>query len=114
MVERLAEAPPDRRLREVLAEALPLDEPRRAEWRVWLAFWGQAADDEELQREQRDRYREWADLLGDLLDLAPDDPSVDRLIAAVDGIGIRATLDPDTFPPARQLHGLDAFLPDNR
>ena len=50
-------------LRAVLAEALPLDEERILEWRVWLAFWGSAATSTSLQAEQHQRYREWRGLL---------------------------------------------------
>jgi BetI-type transcriptional repressor, C-terminal len=44
-------------LRAVLAEALPLDQERVLEWRVWLAFWGSAATNARLQAEQRTRAR---------------------------------------------------------
>lgn len=110
MIARLRDAAPAERLRCVLEEALPLDQARRDEWRVWLAFWGRAAGDPQLEQEQRTRYREWSALIAQLLHLAPDDPEVDELIATVDGIGVRATLDPDAFPAERQLAALDAHL----
>jgi AcrR family transcriptional regulator len=40
-----------------LDEYLPLDEPRRAEMKVWLGFWALALADERLQDEHRKRYR---------------------------------------------------------
>ncbi len=106
MMRRMREATPSDRLRLVLQEALPLDDVRLTEWKVWLAFWGRATDDPELADEQRSRYREWATLVGQLLDRDPNDPEVDRLIAVIDGIGLRATLDPAAFPPERQLAAL--------
>jgi len=110
MAVRLSEAAPADRLRCVLEEALPLDDIRLDEWRVWLAFWGRAAGNADLEGEQRARYNDWASLVADLLDLRPDDPAVDHLIATVDGIGLRATLDPLAFPPHRQLAALAARL----
>lgn len=107
MMRRVREAPPSDRLRLVLEEALPLDDVRLTEWRVWLAFWGRATDDPELADEQRARYREWATLVGQLIDREPNHPEVDRLIAVIDGIGLRATLDPAAFPPERQLAALE-------
>ncbi|MEO1055324.1 MAG: TetR family transcriptional regulator C-terminal domain-containing protein [Actinomycetota bacterium] len=91
----------DEPLRAVVGEALPLDDERRNEWKVWLAFWGRAASDDALAAEQRARYVEWKALLASLL---PNDgrTAVDELIALIDGIGMRATLDPDGFPPAVQ------------
>lgn len=106
-------------LRAVVEESLPLDAPRRAEWRIWLAFWGQAATDMELGREQHRRYAEWTGLLDELVS-SPDgsradgSTAVDELIALIDGVGTRATLDPDAFPAERQLALVDRFLVDAR
>jgi AcrR family transcriptional regulator len=35
-------------IRAYLAELMPLDEERLDEWKVWLAFWAKAAQDEEI------------------------------------------------------------------
>ncbi len=111
MVNRLAStAPGAEQLRAVLEEALPLDATRLEEWQVWLAFWGRAAGDPDLQTEQHARYREWSSLVGGLLGRAPDHPDVDRVIATVDGIGIRATLDPDAFTTDRQRAAIGQLL----
>ena len=97
-------------LREVILNALPMDDDRQLEWRVWLAFWGRAATDERLRQEQQRRYAEWRGLLGKLIRRArPGDTAADRrtavdLIAgAIDGLGIQATLEPAKFTDAR-LH----------
>ncbi len=87
----------------MIEEALPLDEIRRTEWRVWLAFWGQAASVPALGAEQRSRYREWTDVLSRLLDDAGIETPVSALVAVIDGIGVRATIAPDDLPPTEQL-----------
>jgi hypothetical protein len=51
----------------VLLEALPVDEERQLEWKVWLAFWGRAAADERLRSEQERRYAQWRGLLDRLV-----------------------------------------------
>ena len=91
-------------LRAVLAEALPLDEERVLEWRVWLAFWGSAATSTSLQAEQHQRYREWRGLLRRVLAAAQHDGQlpagidldrlVDQIVALVDGFGLQGVLDP--------------------
>jgi TetR/AcrR family transcriptional repressor of bet genes len=87
-------------LRAVLAEALPLDQERILEWRVWLAFWGSAATSTRLQAEQHERYREWRALLKRVLATAQLpagidlDRLVDQIVALVDGFGLQGVLDP--------------------
>lgn len=107
-------------LRAVLAEALPLDEERILEWRVWLAFWGSAATSTSLQAEQHQRYREWRGLLKRVLATAalPADIDLDRLVdqivALVDGFGLQGVLDPQHPQPeqlASRLNGaVDALI----
>jgi TetR/AcrR family transcriptional repressor of bet genes len=85
-------------LRAVLAEALPLDEERILEWRVWLAFWGSAATSTRLQAEQHERYREWRALLKRVLATAQLPASIDldrltdQIVALVDGFGLQGVL----------------------
>lgn len=104
-------------LRAVLLEALPLDEPRRLEWRVWLAFWGRAAADAELRSEQERRYAEWRSLLDELVQRAGPPRSastrrtvVDVVAATIDGLGIQAVLEPNGFPPRRLQQAVDTLL----
>lgn len=107
-------------LRAVLAEALPLDQERVLEWRVWLAFWGSAATSTSLQAEQHQRYREWRGLLKRVLATAalPADIDLDRLVdqivALVDGFGLQGVLDPQDPQPeqlASRLNGaVDALI----
>jgi TetR/AcrR family transcriptional repressor of bet genes len=95
-------------LLEVVLDALPMDQDRQLEWRVWLAFWGRAATDERLRQEQQRRYAEWRGLLGKLIRRAhPADTAaerrtaVDLIAGAIDGLGIQATLEPAKFTDAR-------------
>jgi AcrR family transcriptional regulator len=107
-------------LEAVLFEALPLDEERRREWRVWLAFWGRAQASGKLVAEQRRRYAEWRQLIRALLaaaarrgDLRADADlalEVDHLLATVDGLGIEASFEPDRLTPARQRAIVRAHL----
>ncbi len=107
-------------LRAVLAEALPLDQERVLEWRVWLAFWGSAATSTSLQAEQHERYREWRGLLKRVLataQLSADidlDQLVDQIVALVDGFGLQGVLDPQDPRPeqlASRLNGaVDALI----
>jgi AcrR family transcriptional regulator len=104
-------------LLEVLLEALPVDEDRQLEWKVWLAFWGRAVADERLRREQEQRYAEWRGLLGKLVRRArPYDTAADRrtavdLIAgAIDGLGIQAVLEPASFTNARLRRAASAIV----
>jgi AcrR family transcriptional regulator len=104
-------------LRAVLAEALPLDQERILEWRVWLAFWGSAATSASLQAEQHQRYREWRGLLKRVLataQLSADidlDSLVDQIVALVDGFGLQGVLDPQREQLASRLNGaVDALI----
>ena len=107
-------------LRAMAAEGLPLDRRRRGEWRVWLAFWGQAISGADLAAEQTRRYTAWRRLMQAVLEQARADGDLDRrldpereavlLVAFVDGIGIQAMFEPDRFDERRQLELLDAHL----
>ena len=95
-------------LRAVLLESLPLDDERRLEWRVWLAFWAQAAVDAGLRAENEQRYAEWRDVLDRSLreavpGLRPAERAarVDDLVALIDGLGLQATLDTTSSARAR-------------
>lgn len=99
---------------------LPLDADGRQEWRVWLAFWGRAIADERLRALHRQYYAEIVDRLIDLLpsirtaDRAPSRRQLSRcadvVIAAIDGVGTRATLEPELWPPRRQRETLASLL----
>jgi TetR/AcrR family transcriptional repressor of bet genes len=102
---------------EVILEALPVDEERQLEWKVWLAFWGRAAADERLRYEQEQRYVGWRGLLDKLVRRArPRDTAADRCAAvdliagAIDGLGIQAVLEPASFTDARLRRAASAIV----
>lgn len=99
---------------------LPTHDDSREEWRVWLAFWGRAIADERLRSVHRRYYSEIIDQLIEplqLLRVAPPKISrqqlrkcADALLAAIDGVGTRATLEPELWPPKRQRETLEKLL----
>ncbi len=99
---------------------LPVDEDGRQEWRVWLAFWGRAIADERLRAVHRSYYRAFVERLIPHLQSLRNETSkasahrarkcADALIAAVDGVGTRATLEPEEWPPKRQRETLTSLL----
>lgn len=107
-------------LRAVAQEALPLDERRREEWHVWLAFWGQASADAALSDLQRGRYEHWRALIEGLLQRGIHDRSIRGdvdvseeaavLVATLDGLGIQAMFEASRFDEARLSALLDRVL----
>lgn len=96
---------------------LPIDDTSQKEWRVWLAFWGRAITDERLRAVHRNYYQAFVDrLAGHLQPLVATTPKqkirncADAVIAALDGVGTRATLEPDEWPPKRQRETLTSLL----
>ena len=99
---------------------LPIDTESRLEWRVWLAFWGRAIADDRLRALHREYYAEIVTRLAALLPSlrqagptpSPDacQDCADAVIAAIDGIGTRATLEPEHWSPERQRDTLSRML----
>ena len=107
-------------LRNVLFEALPLDEERRLEWQIWVIFWGRAISDTSMAEEQQRWYVEYRSLLRGLIadgqrsgyfradiDAAEE---ADSIVALVAGIGMQATLEPRRFPSEYQIALLDRHI----
>jgi AcrR family transcriptional regulator len=104
-------------LRAVLCEALPLDDERRTEWRVWMTFWAQAVSTESLRDEHRQRYTEWRGLVASLVSAAS--PALaraevgritDTLLATVDGLGMQTMMTADEASARRARRAIDATL----
>lgn len=83
-----------------LADALPSTPQSAKEWRVWLAFWGRAAFVPALARVHQAYYAEIEAALAERLD--GDSEAAAAIIAAIDGIGARVSLEPQLWPPDRQ------------
>jgi TetR/AcrR family transcriptional repressor of bet genes len=82
-----------------IAAGLPIGPEEARDWRVWLAFWGRAVASEGLRDAHRAHY---ARIVERLVADGFDETGADALIAAVDGIGTRATMEPELWPAERQ------------
>ncbi len=99
---------------------LPVDDDGRQEWRVWLAFWGRAIADDRLRTIHQNYYKQFVEGLARHLHmLRPSTQQAsneeacncaDALLAAIDGIGTRATLEPKNWPVARQRETLTYLI----
>ena len=100
--------------------ALPLDEERMVDWRVYLAYMGAAVGERELRQLHRERQRRFADTLADGLADAVRakrfrrgldvEPEATRLLAVLNGVASQAVLDPDRWSPRLQRDVVDAHL----
>jgi TetR/AcrR family transcriptional regulator, transcriptional repressor of bet genes len=87
-----------------LADALPIGEQAQKEWRVWLAFWGRAAFVPTLARVHRSYYETIETNLARMIggDQTEARDTACAIIAAIDGIGARVSLEPELWTPERQ------------
>jgi AcrR family transcriptional regulator len=93
------------RLRNLVLAALPLDDQRLLEWRVWMAFWGRAYPAPRLRKEQQLRFSHWRKAIRGALDDAislgelPRSLSVDTeakgLVAMIVGLSVETIVSGD-------------------
>lgn len=114
---------PRHRILAVIGELLPLDDERRAEGEVWLAFTGRALVDPDLRVLNEEVYGGLHNVFGLLVDvLIRRGPAVsgldaqveaERLYALVDGLAVHAVTQPSQMPPERLskvvAHHLDSL-----
>ncbi|MFN3219991.1 MAG: TetR family transcriptional regulator C-terminal domain-containing protein [Acidimicrobiales bacterium] len=96
----------------LIEAVLPLDDARRADWRVWLAFWSEALAVESFADEQRLRARTMVRRIERCLELRAQRDGLSgeadlslaahRLGALVQGIAAEALFDPRAWGPSRQ------------
>jgi len=122
ILEKQAEPPPSWTYPDAIVDQacmfLPLDDDLQRDWRVWLAFWGRAVFDERLRAIHRGYYDEIVGRVAVLLttrsggriDSAQGRDLADAIIAAVDGVGVRATFEVELWPADRQRRTLSALL----
>lgn len=116
LCEALAEAPKGPASPEDIVEfclaVLPVDDETREGWRSWLSFWGRAIVNPRLCRLHQNAYARFTAHLASATGEAPARARdlADAIIAAIDGIGIRATLEPRDWPPQRQRRILRTIL----
>ena len=99
-------------LEAVVLTVLPLDEARRGEWRLWLAYFARAAAVVELARVQGEHYGRWRDVLRTAFEgafpegRAPDPATLDRgtdaTMALIQGLGVLGMFEPARLSAARQ------------
>ncbi len=107
-------------LRLLCLEILPLDQDRRQESRVVVAFWDRAIQDRQLWEAHRDNALNWRSQMmrylaegredGEVLTSEADEVIVDQLTAMNAGLQVMTLLMPEETTTARQLAMLDAFL----
>jgi AcrR family transcriptional regulator len=92
----------------LLEEALPLDDARRDEARIWFAFVGQASSHPLLAAELESAYRWIVDWVAAQLpaDMRRRRTVAALLFAAVDGIAVQALASPAAMSPSRQRAAL--------
>ncbi len=103
-----------------LSEALPLSRCGRDETKVWFCFWSRAMHDSELGLMQRSMHCRWRGKVDRLLEgmvkrgeicvNCGAEDEAEALCALINGIGLRATLDPENWPAKRQVKTLEDHL----
>jgi TetR/AcrR family transcriptional regulator, transcriptional repressor of bet genes len=95
-----------------IVSVLPINDDKRKEWKVWLAYWGRAPHAPALAQIHRQYYAEIETAVAEGLDRIHPDPhlAAAAIIAAVDGIGTRATLEPELWPESKQRALLDHLI----
>lgn len=99
---------PRRAVEQLLSELLPLDDERRAENEVWLAFTARSLIDPELKTRHAaidDELRAACARAVEMLGLPPGRTRVveaERLHALLDGLALHGAMRPDWLPP-RQI-----------
>lgn len=117
----------DRRLRQdpddilgFLAEGLPLDRRARAEIIVWYSFWSRSFSTPVLARRQRAMHKRWRakvvlclrrlEQRGEIGPCDDVEAEAEAVCAIINGIGLRASLDPGEWPAERQVEQLRRHL----
>jgi AcrR family transcriptional regulator len=98
-----------------LADALPLDTERRRQWNIWLQFASRASHNPSFASRHAHYYRQITRDVACSLSRVVDRRSnaevlADAIVAVVDGIGVRATLEPKDWPASRQKALLELML----
>src|SRR5829696_4538685 len=100
------------RLRRKIEASLPLDAHRRREWELWVELWLRAVREPELRATSAKVYRQLHRALRELIEegaeegefaVADADAAAERVLAAIDGYGLRALLDDPAVSPEHAL-----------
>lgn len=96
-----------------IMDILPTNDLNRMYWKVWLAFCGNASHSEKLRSIYKKFYADIEVSVANNLKLKDKKRAREiaaSIIAAVDGVGLCATVQPDLWPPARQKARLSELL----
>lgn len=100
------------RLHRKVEASLPLDARRRREWELWVELWLRAVREPELRATSAEVYAQLHRGIRALIaegtesgEFGVEDPdaAAERILAAIDGYGLRVMLEDPTVPPARAL-----------
>ena len=118
MMRRLKKNPED--ALGFLCETLPLGRRGRAEIKVWFCFWSRAMHDNPLARSQLSIHQRWRTKVerllcdmqtrGEIVFKHDVEDEAEALCAMINGLGLRATLDPHEWPATRQIRLLENYL----
>ncbi len=92
---------------------LPTSPKRRRQWSVWLAFCVRAQTSKEMGRVYREHYAMAVTIVGEILEIGNPERALDvggKILAAMDGVGLCAILNPQLWPQERQRATLESLL----
>jgi AcrR family transcriptional regulator len=108
------------RLRAMILAALPLDEARLLEWRVWMAFWARAYSTPDLRTFQHSRYRRWRQAIrravqdarssGDLPRSVSIEDEALHLVALILGLSVDTLISGAKPDPVAMVAAVDRHL----
>jgi AcrR family transcriptional regulator len=110
------------RLRRKIEESLPYGGRRQREWELWVELWLRAVREPELRRAAADVYARLRASLLALLEagveagefrVADPDTTADRVLAAIDGFGLRALIRDPAMPVERAFEQVWAVLSED-
>ena len=116
---KYGEGPALERLRRKVDESLPHPGRHRLEWELWVELWLRAIREPSLREVAAEVYRRLHVSMRDLIvegvaagEFATADPgpAADRVLAAIDGFGLRALLDEQHMPVERAVDEAWAVL----
>jgi AcrR family transcriptional regulator len=110
------------RLRRKIEESLPYGGRREREWELWVELWLRAVREPELRRAAADVYARLRASLLELLEagaeagefrLVDSGATADRVLAAIDGFGLRALIQDPSMPVELAFERVWAVLADH-
>lgn len=107
-------------LRGFMAAGLPMDDERRLDWSIWIAFWTEAHTAEQFGEDLRARAEDTYDRIVEILTKIAERGSLPkdldipltarRLNALLTGISCQAMFNPQVWTAEQQLAALDGEL----